>query len=203
MKAKGELNSRRRVNSDVRCFNSYTHLTHDSSKEITQMKSTITFLILFSLVAFMSQCGAKPTAISQPQSATPSATAPQSQGVTKTAIAFGNFHYTAANGRGWNQLANGSKEIFIEGMISGIVAALQRSSQKLDSTSTETLSWLMSAGEKHSKPDVIQQIDKFYSDSANVNIPVLEAYKYTFFKFEGATEEDLNKAVSKLRSQYK
>ena len=167
------------------------------------MKSTISLLMIATLAVLTSQCGAQPGGSNQSQVATPSETASQSQGVTKTAIAFGDFRYSAANGRGWNQLAAGSKEIFIEGMISGILAALQRSSQKLDSNSTETLNWLMSGGQKYSKPDIIQQIDKFYSDGANINIPILEAYKYAFFKFEGAKDEDLNRAISQLRGQYK
>ena len=116
---------------------------------------------------------------------------------------MGKSSYKVGNGRGWNQLENSSKEMFLEGMISGIVAALQRSSSMLNETEMTNLGWLMSAGDKHSLADVVQQIDAFYADSANLNIPILEAYKYAFYKFEGASQEALNKAVSDLRAKYK
>ena len=175
------------------------------------MKSTITLFVLFTLVSFTLQCGGRPNATTT-TTTTSSTTQPQqeafpekeqAQGPTRTPVAFGDYKYGVGNGRGWNQLGNVSKKIFLEGMISGIVATLQRSANELDSSSTKKLNWLMSAGDKHSLSDVMQQIDSFYADSANLNIPVLEAYKYAFFKFEGADQEALNKAISGLRAKYK
>src|SRR5215204_3615670 len=137
------------------------------------MKRTLRLLPLILFVAFTLHCGTRPDAGNQPKAPTSTQNSEQPQ-VTKTPISFGGLQYRVGNGRGWNQLEKGSKQLFIEGMISGIVATLQRSSDKLDSKSTGALTWLMSAGEKHNLSDLIQQIDTFYSDSANVNIPILE-----------------------------
>ena len=50
--------------------------------------------------------------------------------------------------------------------------------------------------------DLVQQIDKFYSDSANLRIPVIEAYVYTNKKLIGDSSKDLTDLETLLRRTY-
>jgi len=50
--------------------------------------------------------------------------------------------------------------------------------------------------------DLVQQIDKFYSDSVNLRIPVIEAYVYTIKKLKGDSSKDLVDLETLLRKTY-
>jgi hypothetical protein len=50
--------------------------------------------------------------------------------------------------------------------------------------------------------DLVQQIDAFYADSANIRIPIIEAYRYGLRKLKGATPKELGEYEAKLRKRY-
>lgn len=50
--------------------------------------------------------------------------------------------------------------------------------------------------------DVVKQIDRFYEDSSNLRIPVVDAYKYTVRKIHGAKQRELDDYAAELRQLY-
>jgi hypothetical protein len=44
--------------------------------------------------------------------------------------------------------------------------------------------------------------DLFYSDSANIRVPIIEAYRYSVMKMKGAENSQLERVVTKLRQTY-
>ena len=50
--------------------------------------------------------------------------------------------------------------------------------------------------------DIAAQVDTFYSDSANIRIPVIEAYKYVMARLKGASTSELERSVTTLRQTY-
>lgn len=51
-------------------------------------------------------------------------------------------------------------------------------------------------------PDFIDQIDSFYKDSANLNIPVIEACRYVIRTLQGAVPAELSAMTADLRGRY-
>jgi hypothetical protein len=47
--------------------------------------------------------------------------------------------------------------------------------------------------------DVVKQVDVFYSDSANIRVPIVEAYSYSIMKMKAAENSELERVVTKLR----
>jgi len=50
--------------------------------------------------------------------------------------------------------------------------------------------------------DLAKQVDLFYSDSANIKIPIVEAYVYSLKKLKGADSTTLDQLVVQLRREY-
>lgn len=50
--------------------------------------------------------------------------------------------------------------------------------------------------------DIAKQIDAFYSDTANVRIPIIDAYRYALEKMKGATSAKLDQLLVELRRTY-
>lgn len=50
--------------------------------------------------------------------------------------------------------------------------------------------------------DIVQQIDAFYSDSSNLRIPIVDAYKYAMKKMHGAKQRELEDYAAELRLIY-
>ena len=50
--------------------------------------------------------------------------------------------------------------------------------------------------------DLVKQVDEFYADTANVRIPVIDAYVYALLKIRGATKQELDDHVVGLRLNY-
>ena len=50
--------------------------------------------------------------------------------------------------------------------------------------------------------DLVDQIDIVYSDSANLNIPIIEAYRHILKKLRGATPSALANDLAMLRKTY-
>jgi hypothetical protein len=50
--------------------------------------------------------------------------------------------------------------------------------------------------------DVVQQIDRFYGDSSNLRIPVVDAYKYAVKKMHGAKQQELDDYEAELRRKF-
>jgi len=50
--------------------------------------------------------------------------------------------------------------------------------------------------------DIVSQIDAFYRDSANVRVPIADAYQYAMRKMKGEGASALEKYTEQLRKSY-
>lgn len=104
----------------------------------------------------------------------------------------GEVYSVVGNGRAWQTLDSQSRMTYINGIYEGLVLARR-----------EGLDW-----ERLKRPsgfrmsDLVQQIDKFYSDSANLRIPVIEAYVWIIKKLKGDSSKDLADLETLLRKTY-
>ena len=109
------------------------------------------------------------------------------------------------NGRYWEQLDLNAKNQHLYGIEAGInLFANELFSQSKDDAEwnrTENLrSKLTIAGFRFS--DLVQQVDAFYKDRANIRIPVAYAYSYSVKKMSGDSPELLERFLSSLRKQW-
>lgn len=96
------------------------------------------------------------------------------------------------NGRAWQTLDAQNRAFYVNGIGEGLVLAKR-----------EGLNW-----ERVSPPlgfrmsDLVKQIDNFYSDSANLRIPIIEVYVYTIRKLKGDSAKELADFEALLRRTY-
>lgn len=113
------------------------------------------------------------------------------------------------NGRWWKQVDRDTRETYLRGFEDG-VAALSMSarvyfgdkgmpteltdsvSRLAITTSIRNLSW----------DDFEAQIDQFYRDAANVNIPVAQAFVFSLMKSKGESQQSLDDFLVWLRKNY-
>ncbi|SRR5260370_12338683 len=113
----------------------------------------------------------------------------------------GTFGIMAQNGRTWRHLDGQSKIMFLNGIQDGVALSLKQVfGQGRPEDAQRALDALTVPGFHFS--DIVKQVDLFYSDSANVRIPILEAYKYSLLKMKGTKSSDLEQVVVGLRQTY-
>jgi hypothetical protein len=98
-----------------------------------------------------------------------------------------------ANGRAWRTLNSKDRLYFIGGIQEGLILARREGlgAERIRMPQGFTIS------------DFIEQIDKFYSDSANLRIPIIEVYVYAIKKLKGESSKDLSNLETSLRKTYK
>lgn len=102
------------------------------------------------------------------------------------------FHKGVGNGRAWQTLDSQSRIFYVNGIYEGLVLARR-----------EGLDWDRgNAPSGFRMSEFVEQIDKFYSDSTNLRIPVIEAYVYTIRKLKGDSSKDLTDFETLLRKTY-
>jgi hypothetical protein len=116
----------------------------------------------------------------------------------------GPLGVTAANGRMWQHLDKQSKIYFLSGIGDGVTLLLKQISDQDyfgDAwTRAVAVSPRVTGGFRWS--EVAKQVDLFYSDSANVRIPIIEACRYSVLKMKGEKNSDLEQTVVRLRQTY-
>ena len=50
-------------------------------------------------------------------------------------------------------------------------------------------------------PDLVEQVDKFYADSLNLRVPIMEAYRYALKKLRGASQTELDQLSASMRKK--
>jgi hypothetical protein len=107
------------------------------------------------------------------------------------------------NGRSWRGLDKQSKIMLLVGIAEGAVL-MRRELFVLQHDGNPDLQRafdnLTISGFKYS--DITAQVDTFYSDSANLRIPVIEAYKHVVARMKGASTSELERSVTALRQTY-
>ncbi len=114
--------------------------------------------------------------------------------------------YPVRNGYFWGKLGLKEKVFFLDGMNDGkqlLFLKVQENSSS-DNVIGAVIDSLLELGERtgFGLPELSQQIDMFYQDSANRKIPVIEAFRYIKKRIKGATPQDLNNLAANLRKEY-
>jgi len=123
----------------------------------------------------------------------------------ETWVQIGNYRYHASNGRAWTVLDAQAKITFLVGIENGLaLVPLQMQTEKrIDKSINDahaSSAYLTISGFRFG--DLVSQVDSFYSDTANLKIPVIEAYRYVIKKMKGATSEELATSAANLRRIY-
>jgi hypothetical protein len=128
---------------------------------------------------------------------------PQVFSQDKTVVRLGATHgIVAQNGRTWQGLDKQSKIMFLTGIQDGVTLLLEQLSDQNypEGAQRALMDANMITGFRFS--DIAKQVDVFYSDSANIRVPVIEAYKYSLLKMKGANNSDLEQVIVRLRQTY-
>ncbi len=115
-------------------------------------------------------------------------------------LVFGTHGYMTENGRAWNQLDTQSKIMYLVGVEDGIKLLALETPPETKPKVRSTVDSLMISGFRFL--DLVKQIDEFYKDSANIRIPVIEAYQFTLKKLHGSTRQELEDQMAALRREY-
>ena len=114
--------------------------------------------------------------------------------------------YTAnlANGRYWKILDSPSKLFFVRGIDDGIAFLTLEMNllDVLDSAKSEKLANEFNPNGEASYEELIQQIDAFYADAANANLPVVFARHYVVRKLNGYSPKELDGYAAALRLMF-
>ena len=121
-----------------------------------------------------------------------------------SASVSGELAYKFSNGRTWKGLDKQTKIMMVDGIEEGIFFLMREvyassSSQQRALTEAQVASLTVSG---FHMSDIVQQIDRFYGDSSNLRIPVVDAYTYSMKKIRGAKQQDLENYEAKLRQTY-
>lgn len=128
----------------------------------------------------------------------------EDEGQTWIKIWGGHKHHVT-NGKTWRQLDTQAKITQLIGYEEGTsLLQLELLENKVSENVLSSVNFasdhLMISGFRFS--DLVEQIDTFYSDSANLRIPVIEAYRYILARLKGVSPEELGRRAAKLRKQY-
>jgi hypothetical protein len=106
---------------------------------------------------------------------------------------------SSMNGRGWKTLGN-CKVVFLMGFEDGMFGGLIIG--RPDATYPEINKLYAENTSKLTHAEIISEIDKFYEEASNVLIPVHAAHGWVIQKIKGATPDDLQKQLVRLRQVY-
>jgi hypothetical protein len=102
-------------------------------------------------------------------------------------------------GRMWNELSEGGKVMYINGLLDGQdLSVLTLQDNKI---SKQIQQAVMYYADGYRVDDYVKTINAFYKEPANVRVPMLWAYKYASTKLKGASEAKLNELVANYRQQ--
>jgi hypothetical protein len=105
------------------------------------------------------------------------------------------------NGRTWHQMDKQTKNLFLTGIQDGaILLSKEIFATNHSCDATRPLTAITISGFRFS--DIVKQVDLSYADSANIRVPIIEAYKYSILKMKGAEKLELEKLVTRLRQTY-
>ena len=111
--------------------------------------------------------------------------------------------YTAdmVNGRFWKSLDESGKLLLLRGAADAIqflIVELGGIQKVLDSTGVAKVSQEYAPLEA-TFGEILQQVDAFYVDGANANVPVLYARQYAIRKMNGSSPKELEQYASAVR----
>jgi len=95
------------------------------------------------------------------------------------------------NGRAWQHLPAGSRNVFLWGVEAGVVLVAE--SQKNDALYGR----FTVSGFRFS--NLVSEVDHFYEEGSNIRIPIVFAYAYVVKKIKGDSPRNLDDYASALR----
>ena len=114
------------------------------------------------------------------------------------------------NGRMWQLLSGSQKISHLTGIHEGIILCLNQIKQDLKIPSA-LMNKMQDAGifdrrrllfSSQGVTEIETRMNQFYEDSANLDIPIIDAYQHTTLALNFATPEDLESNLSSLRHKY-
>jgi hypothetical protein len=108
----------------------------------------------------------------------------------------------AQNGRTWQNLDRQAKIMFFNGIQDGAILSFKElfAENASNDDARRALDLVAISGFRFS--DIVKQVDLFYSDSANIRAPIMEAYRYSLMKMKGAENSELERVLTNLRQTY-
>lgn len=109
------------------------------------------------------------------------------------------------NGKPWLRLDSQSRTMYLLGLVDGaslLIAEMDTVPNEKGNAPTAfpALERLVING--FTFFDITEEIDRFYQQSSNRRIPVVDAYRHVLKKFKGASSEELAADQSSLRKKY-
>ena len=117
----------------------------------------------------------------------------------------GKVYHTVANGYFWQRIDMQSKIFFLEGVENGeyLLFLKVAENNKQGNVSRAIIDGLLvDKIENFKLSEIAEQIDLFFKDSANRQIPVIEAYRYISKRIKGAAPQELENLAASLRKKY-
>jgi hypothetical protein len=105
------------------------------------------------------------------------------------------------NGLGWQTTDEASRISLLAGIFEGATLLVKELSDRGTSVDGPYILLSFALGELR-YTELAKHVDIFYSDPANILIPVIEAYKYSIFWMRHAPESDLKRRLKELRRIY-
>jgi hypothetical protein len=119
---------------------------------------------------------------------------------TKGVVGRGGYRW--GNGKAWKLLDGQSKITYLTGIQEGAFLLLREASRNGGSNAVIEREAVNLNVTGFRESDLSSQVDGFYNDSANLRIPVVDAYKYVLKKLRGAKTSELDAYISELRQTY-
>ncbi len=107
------------------------------------------------------------------------------------------------NGRAWTTWNKIAKTAYLAGLYGGALLLRDALLHKgmSDKVANETLTSMMDIP-KATYEEIAKQIDTFYADSTNLNIPINRAFEVASHKFRGESLSKLEEYTAELRKFY-
>lgn len=104
------------------------------------------------------------------------------------------------NGRIWLSMSNTEKEAYVAGMHDGAFLLWITVDEQKICSSKDFDKTLDSTFISKTRPnEIVKQIDSFYTDSTNLNIPIMRAYEVVKHKYQGGSPSNLEERIVTLR----
>ncbi len=114
-------------------------------------------------------------------------------------------YYPVVNGYFWQRIDMQSNIFFLEGVENGehlLFLKVTENNKKGNVSRAIIDEVLVDKIEDFKLSEIAEQIDLFYKDSANRQIPVIEAYRYISKRIKGAAPRELDNLAASLRKKY-
>jgi hypothetical protein len=168
-----------------------------------QMAATLAALLSCAPLAALAQ---QQQAAPPPRQAQPAQPAQPGSGEPPliTVGRVGETRYGWTNGRAWFTLDDTSKAALVLGIEQGLILSVRENWDAMPKdaqpTLTDTAGRLTVNGVAFNQ--MVEQINEFYLDATNLDIPVVDVYEYVVMQAKKTPQADLDRFLENLRKTY-